>query len=109
MTNFRTRDPYYQQARRAFNALRLKHQQLIRDEHQFMDADRSICPEVWDAAQEEPLFGCTSCTTEDKLLIQVADSFGVDPVLLDDMIIAAAYEEQDRCLRALPPQAVTGG
>lgn len=96
MTNYRTREPHYLQARRAFNRLRLKHRALIRDEHEFMDADRSICPEVWDAVQEEPLFGCTSCTTEDKLLIEVAREFCIDPVLLDDMMIAADYAEQDR-------------
>lgn len=93
MANFRTREPHYLQARRAFNRLRLKHRTRIHDEHEFMDADRSICPGLWDAAQEEPLFGCTSCTTEDKLLIEVAREFCIDPVLLDDMMIAADYME----------------
>lgn len=46
--------------------------------------------------EEEPLFGCTSCTTEDKLLIEVAREFCIDPVLLDDMMIAADHAEQER-------------
>lgn len=36
------------------------------------------------------------CTTEDKLLIEVAREFCIDPVLLDDMMIAADYMELER-------------
>lgn len=90
MGNYQMHEVPYKMARRAFRKLCALHSAEIDEEHAFMDADASIAAACGDPLplDSEPLFGGTSCSIEDKLLIIVADNFGLNPGLLDDAIIA---------------------
>lgn len=104
MTNYRIHEVPYKQARRAYERLLREHRDEIADRDEFDAADRSICPELWDAAQREPNFNCAAGAIEESLFLTVADAFGLDPVILDDTLLAMANYQTDRLLNALDPR-----
>lgn len=83
-------------ARRVLRRLTHARREAIEAEHQFLEADRSICPELWDRYHEESRFRSTSCTTEDRFLLAVARRFDLDPDMLDAAVLEADWEEQGR-------------
>lgn len=96
--NYRVNEAYYKMARRAYRKLCVVHHDAIENEMAGLEADAVIAGHCGDPlpVDDEPLFGVTSCSMQDRLLLSVADDFGINPTLLDDMLIAADYAEQDR-------------
>ncbi len=101
MSNFRVREVPYKQARRVLRRLREKHSDEFLQWALFCEADREICPELY--TEPETQYGSSCNELDDRLLNTVADSFGIDPVLLDDVLIAAGHEEQRMFMGAALP------
>lgn len=99
MTNYRTREPYYKAARRAFRKLLSKHSNDLLEEALFIDADASICPELYSGPEQN--FACCGSPLAEELFLHVADDFGLDPCLLDDMVWEADHIQEDRMMDAI--------
>lgn len=79
------------QATRCLERLFRKHAQEFQALDEFQTADRSFCPELWDAQQTEPLFHSTPNEIGDRLLLAVARAFRLNPTALDDAMMAREW------------------
>lgn len=90
--NYRVNEVPYKQARRAYARLLRNHS----DER----ADRDAF-EVAGAAFEPGMFACADGALEERLLIEVADAYGLDPVIFDDVMYESVNQETDLMLQSL--------
>lgn len=84
------------QATRCLERLFRKHAQEFQALDEFQTADRSFCPELWDAQQTEPLFHSTPNEIGDRLLLAVARAFKLNPTVLDDAMMTREWEQHHR-------------
>lgn len=92
--SFRVNEAPYKEARRALSKLRRLHADDFLNWALWSEADRSICPELY--REPETQFGSTCNDLDDRLLITVADAYGLNPELLDDVLLQADWIEQYR-------------
>lgn len=86
----------FKEARRAYDKLLQKHREELMERDAFEDADRSICPEVWDewrARSGPPEFINAAGDIEQRLFLQVCDAYGLDPARFDDALSAMYWDE----------------
>lgn len=82
------------QARRAYHALLRKYWDYLCERDAFEQADREICPELYDAHfQRDSLFQYTGGLLEDQLLRAVARAYHIEPAVLDEAMMHAQWDE----------------